>query len=76
MSYIKGAELVRIAKEHDCQAIVFEYRGKMQVPRDFYGAKRLRKKLHYWMQGRIQRYTRQKAQAAGIRFSRVLARGT
>jgi hypothetical protein len=36
----------------------------------------LRKKLHYWLQGRIQKYTKYKGHAEGIRFSRVLARGT
>ena len=71
-----SAELVKMAKEHDCEAIVFEHLGKMKMPRCFYGAKRLRKKLHYWMQGRIQRYTEQKSHAVGIRYSRVLARGT
>jgi putative transposase len=71
-----SANLVSMAKENGCGTIVFEYLGKMKVPRDFYGAKRLRKKLHYWLQGRIQRFTKLKAQTEGIRFSRVLARGT
>lgn len=69
-------ELVQIAKVYNCQAIVFEHLGKLKVPKNFRGAKRLRKKLHYWMQGRIQKYTRYKAHAEGIRFSKVLARGT
>ena len=71
-----SAALMKLAVEHDCQAIVFEHLGKLKVPKDFYGAKRMRKKLHYWLQGRIQKYTRYKAHAKGIRFSRVLARGT
>lgn len=46
------------------------------MPKNCYGAARRRKKFHYWLQGRIQKYTRYKAQANGIRFSRVLASGT
>lgn len=68
--------LVETAKAYNCQAIVFEHLGKIKVPKDFYGAKRLRRELQYWMQGRIQRCTRYKAHTEGIRFSRVLARGT
>lgn len=69
-------KLVKIAKAYKCQAIVFEHLGKLKVPKNFRGAKKLRKKLHYWMQGRIQKYTYYKAHAEGIRFSRVHARGT
>jgi IS605 OrfB family transposase len=68
--------LVEIARKHNCQAIVFEHLGKLKVPKNFKGARRLRKKLHYWLQGRIQRYTKYKAHAEGIRFSRVWANGT
>lgn len=68
--------LVKIAKAYNCQAIVFEHLGKFKIPKDFYGAKKLRKKLQYWLQGRIQKYTKYKAYAEGIRFSRVLASGT
>ncbi|MBE0428077.1 MAG: hypothetical protein IBX72_15740 [Nitrospirae bacterium] len=55
---------------------MFEYLGKLKVPKNFKVARRLRKKLHYWMQGRIQEYTHYKANAEGIRFSRVWAVGT
>jgi putative transposase len=71
-----SAAIVRLAVKHNCQSIVFEHLGKLKVPKDFYGAKRLRKKFHYWLQGRIQRFTKYKAHAKGIRLSRVLARGT
>lgn len=67
---------MEIAKAYNCQAIVFEHLGKLNAPKNFRGARRLRKKLHYWMQGRIQKYTRYKANAEGIRFSRVWANGT
>ena len=69
-------ELIKIAEEWNCQVIVFEHLGKLKVPKNFWGAKRLRKKLHYWMQGRIQRYTKYKGHAKGIKFSRVWSSGT
>jgi IS605 OrfB family transposase len=69
-------KLVEIANAHNYQTIVFEHLGKLKVPKSFRGVKKLRKKLHYWMQGRIQKYTKYKAHAEGIRFSKVLARGT
>jgi IS605 OrfB family transposase len=68
--------IVRLAVRYNCQAIVFEHLGKLRIPKGFYGAKRLRRKVHYWLQGRIQKYTKYKAHASSIRFSRVLARGT
>jgi putative transposase len=71
-----SAKLVRIAREHDCQTIVFEHLGHLRVPRGFWGARKLRKKVHYWLQGRIQKFTRYKAHREGIQFSKVLARGT
>lgn len=76
IAHAVSAQLVAIAKEHGCEAIVFEFLEKMKLPRNFWGARRLRKKLHYWLQARIQRYTKMKLQTIGIRFSRVLARGT
>jgi IS605 OrfB family transposase len=71
-----SSEIVKLAVKHNCQGIVFEHLGKLKLPRDCYGAKRLRRKLQYWLQGRIQRYCRYKVHAQGLRFSRVLARGT
>lgn len=71
-----STEVTALAKKYCCQTIVFEHLGKLRVPKHFHGARRLRKKLHYWMQGRIQRFCRYKANAEGIRFSKVLARGT
>ena len=71
-----SAALVRLAQKHNCQAIVFEHLGKLKVPKGVYGAACRRRKFHYWLQGRIQKYTTYKAHAEGIRISRVLARGT
>jgi hypothetical protein len=52
-----------------------EHPGRLKVAKDFSGAKPLRKKLQYWLQGRIQKYTKYKGHAEGTRFSRALARG-
>ena len=71
-----SAALVKLATEQNCQTIVFEHLGKLRVPKGVYGAARRRRKFHYWLQGRIQKFTQYKAHAEGIRISRVLARGT
>jgi len=64
------------AKEFGCQSIVFEHLDNLRVPKNFYGAARLRRKVHYWLQGRIQHYTSYKACNEAIRFSRVLFKGS
>ena len=69
-------EIVNIAVEYNCQAIVFEHLGRLKIPKGVYGAAKLRRKFHYFLRGRIQKYARYKAHAEGMRFSRVLARGT
>ena len=71
-----SSHLVALALTNQCQSIVFEHLGKLRMPKDFYGANRLRKKLQYWLQGRIQKYTKYKGHAQGIGFRRVMARGT
>ncbi len=71
-----SAKLTKLAKEHNCQAIVFEHLGRLKVPRGVYGAARKRRKFHYWLQGRIQKFTKYKSPSEGILFSRVLARVT
>jgi hypothetical protein len=48
----------------------------MEVPKGFYGAKRLRFKLQYWAKQTIIAKTIQKAHSVGLRVARVLARGT
>ena len=40
------------------------------------GSKRIRRKLNYWVRGRIRRYTAYKARWEGIRVSYVSPRGT
>ena len=48
----------------------------MRLPKGLFGAKRLRAKLQYWAKMKIQHLVEQKAHSVGIRYSRVLARGT
>ena len=42
-----SARLVAIDGEFGCQSIVFEHLGKLKVPKNFYGAARLRRKFHH-----------------------------
>ena len=69
-------KIIKFALKHNADAIVFEHLGKMKLPKDFYGAKRLRAKLHYWSKRKIQNIAINKAKSLGIRHSKVLARGT
>ena len=48
----------------------------MKIPKNFFGAKRLRAKLQYWAKCKIQDKTILKARSLGIRYSKVLANGT
>ena len=69
-------KIIKFALKHNADVIVFEYLEKMKIPKDFYGAKRLRAKLQYWAKRKIQNITITKAKSLGIRHSKVLARGT
>lgn len=68
--------IVTFAKKHNCDVIVFEFLDKMRTPKGFYGAKKLRFKLHYWRKKGIQNKVKEMAHYQGIRFSRVNARNT
>ena len=69
-------EILTFAKEHNCDVIVFEYLNKMRVPKGFWGAKKLRFKLHYWRKTAIQNKVEEMAHYVGIRISRVNPRNT
>lgn len=69
-------KIIEFAVRNNADVIVFEYLGKMKVPKDLYGSRRLRAKLQYWAKIKIQHKVEEKAHSAGIRYSRVLARGT
>ncbi len=68
--------IVEFAAKHHAYVIVFEYLGRMRLPRNTWGAKRLRAKLQYWAKLRIQKAAIEKAHSVGIRYSKVLANGT
>jgi putative transposase len=71
-----SSEIVRFAKAHSCDVIVFEYLDKMKIPKNHYGAKKLRFKLHYWRKKAIQNKVEEMAHYQGIRVSRINARNT
>lgn len=67
--------IVSIAKQYNCQTIVFEYLKQYKINKNK-GSRKHRHKVKYWMHGRIQRFTRYKANGESIRISFVLAKGT
>jgi len=69
-------EIVKFAKEHNCDVIVFEYLNQMKVPKGFWGAKKLRFKLRYWRKTAIQNKVEEMAHYAGMRISRINAHNT
>ena len=71
-----ASQIIKFAKEHNVHTIVFEFLDKMRVPKGYYGAKKLRFKLHYWTKTGIQRKVEEMAHYEGMRFSRVNPRNT
>ncbi len=69
-------QMIEFATKYNVDTIVFEYLGQMRVPKGFYGARRVRFKLHYWRKMGIQNKVEEMAHYLGMRISRVLARGT
>jgi len=69
-------KIIGFAIKNSADVIVFEYLGKMKLPHGLFGSKRLRAKLQYWAKLKIQQKAEEKAHSIGIRYSRVLARGT
>lgn len=69
-------KIVEFAIKNEADVIIFEYLGKMKLPKNSFGAKRLRAKLQYWAKLKIQQKVGEKAHSLGIRYSKVLARGT
>lgn len=69
-------QIISLALEYKVDTIVFEYLGKMKMPKGFYGAKRLRFRLHYWRKEGIQNKVMGMCHYYGMRLSRVFAGGT
>ena len=68
-------QIIEFTTKYNVNTIVFEYLGQMRVPKGFYGARRLRFKLHSWRKTGIQNKVEEMAHYLGMRISRVLARG-
>lgn len=69
-------QIVKFAKEHGCNVIVFEYLDQMKMPKGFWSAKKLRFKLRYWRKKGIQNKVEEMAHYLGMRISKVNARNT
>ncbi|WP_046174887.1 RNA-guided endonuclease TnpB family protein [Domibacillus indicus] len=69
-------EIVKFATKHGCDVIVFEYLGRMKTPKGFYGARKLRFKLHGWRKIGIQNKVEEMAHCLGMRISRINPRNT
>ncbi|MDX8366068.1 transposase [Cytobacillus sp. IB215665] len=66
-------EIVKFAREHNCDVIVFKYLDKMKTPKGYYGAKKLRFKLHYWRKKGIQNKVTQAAHYLGMQKYKCLS---
>ncbi|WP_050183906.1 RNA-guided endonuclease TnpB family protein [Domibacillus robiginosus] len=69
-------EIVKFASKHGCDVIVFEYLGRIKTPKGFYGARKLRFKLHGWRKIGIQNKVEEMAHCLGMRISRINPRNT
>lgn len=71
-----AAQIIKFAKQHDVHTIVFEFLGKIHIPKGTYGAKRLRFKLHHWTKTGVQNKVEEMAHYEGMRISRINPRNT
>ncbi|MEG0385994.1 MAG: transposase, partial [Solibacillus sp.] len=71
-----ASQIVAFAKEHAVHTIVFEFLDQMRVPKGYYGAKRLRFKLHYWTKKGVQNKVEEMAHYEGMRISRINPKNT
>ncbi|WP_050179599.1 hypothetical protein [Domibacillus robiginosus] len=69
-------EIIKFASKHGCDVIVFEYLGRMKIPKGFYGARKLRFKLHGWRKTGIWNKVEETARCLGMRISRINPRNT
>ncbi|WP_456364192.1 RNA-guided endonuclease TnpB family protein [Priestia aryabhattai] len=71
-----STQILKFAEQHQADVIVFEYLGKMKMPKGVYDAKRMRHKLHYWSKLGIQNKVEEMAHYRGMRIRRVAAHNT
>ncbi|WP_050182038.1 transposase [Domibacillus robiginosus] len=69
-------KIIQFAVEHSCDVIVFEYLGRMKIPKGFYGARKLRFKLHGWRKIGIQNKVEEMAHCLSMRISRINPQNT
>ena len=55
-------KIVEFAIKNKADIIVFEYLGKMRLPHNTFGVKKLRAKLQFWAKLKIQQKVGEKAQ--------------
>ncbi|MEI3613218.1 transposase [Pseudogracilibacillus sp. SO30301A] len=66
-----AVEIIKFAEEYNADIIVFEYLGKMKLPKGVYGAKKLRHILHHWCQLGIQSKVEEMAHYRGMRIRKI-----
>ncbi|MEX3914378.1 RNA-guided endonuclease TnpB family protein [Bacillus paralicheniformis] len=71
-----SSEIIKFAETFNADVIVFEYLGKMKIPKGYYGSKKLRHKLHHWCKLGIQNKVEEMAHYRGMRIRRVNAKYT
>ncbi|WP_373895213.1 hypothetical protein [Virgibacillus sp. CBA3643] len=71
-----AVEIIAFAEERNADVIVFEYLGKMKLPKGVYGAKKLRHKVHFWNKLGIQNKVEEMAHYRKMRIRRVNAKYT
>lgn len=70
-----SAEIVKLAKEHNCDLIVFEYLDSLKPSKEKYGKKSNRDR-GYWMKSRVFNQVEYKAHHEGIRVNKVSPKNT
>ncbi|ASK62663.1 transposase [Virgibacillus phasianinus] len=66
-----ASEVIKFAETYNADIIVFEYLGKMRVPKGIFGAKKLRHKLHHWCKLGIQSKVEEMAHYRQMRIRRI-----
>ncbi|MCI2256063.1 hypothetical protein L2D08_17050 [Domibacillus sp. PGB-M46] len=67
----KSHEIIKFAAKHGCDVTIFEYLGRIEIPKGFYGARKFRLKLHGWRKIGIQNKVGEMAHCLGMRISRI-----
>src|SRR5690625_1070546 len=71
-----ASEIIKFAEKHDADTIIFEYLGKLKVPKGLFGTKKLAYKLHHWSKIGVQSKVEEMAHYRGMRIRRVNPQNT